>query len=1207
MTDRRLTERSIFEAAIETGSPEERDAYLDQACGSDAGLRQEVEALLAAHDRLAIVHPAGRAPRLAATVDEPAVSESLGTVIGPYKLLQQIGEGGMGAVFMAEQTQPVQRKVALKLIKSGMDSRQIVARFEAERQALALMDHPNIAKVHDAGTTEDGRPYFVMELVKGVPITRYCDERRLTPQQRLELFVPVCQAVQHAHQKGIIHRDLKPSNVMVCLYDGKPVPKVIDFGVAKAAGPKLTEKTLFTEVGSVVGTLEYMSPEQAELNQLDIDTRSDIYSLGVLLYELLTGTTPLERKRFQAVAFLEVLRLIREEESPRPSTRLSTAEGLPTIAANRGLEPKKLSGLVRGELDWIVMKTLEKDRNRRYESANGLALDVQRYLNDEPVQACPPSQSYRLKKFLRRNKGPVLAASMVVLALVGGIIGTTLGLLHAQASAETAQDEAWKTGQERDRANDARAEERKAKDAESRQRKLAEAARDRAADALDAMTSDVAPEALTQQQLITPKQKEFLTKALEFYRELLKEKLADEATQHRLALAASRVANIEYALGRKEAAALMIRQARDFYAQLATEFPSPKHRQDLARCQNNLGILLARLGRHQEAEIEDRAALFLRKQLAADYPKDPEHLRELANSHTGLGARLAFSSKWDEAEIEYRAAGAILEDLVAKDSRNSASRYLLAQTRHNLGLLFSSQGKREKAAAEFRAGIAIRQELAREDPRAPKYRDELALGHHNLAEQLVPLKKADEAASEYRAAIILLSKLAKESPSAPVYRIHLAGSLHGLAMLLHHHLKNPEQAEIEYRAAIGIQEGLLDELPAQPNYHHELSRSRWNLGNLLRRAGKQELAETEFRAAVGHLKRAAEYSTDPQYLEAVAASHTKLGNVLRDWGKRDPAVKEYRAGIEVQKKLVAAWSLMPTYRATLATWHRNLAALLVQFGKPDEAELEIRAALQLRKQLPQDFPNGPQARLDLADMHNFLGVLLFEAKKWAPAELELRAALGRQQQVVDEFPGETKYAAELGNIHNNLGNVVALAGRRKEALASFNQAVALLAPLLKKEPANVNVRQALFGSHLFRAVTLEELKRYQEASPDRARALELAPPEKKTNCHVGLMYCQARAEQWDAALKDADQLAKGDSRDLFYDCACVYALAHAKLKDDQHAVRAVALLRQAVGKGYRDVAHMKEDTDLDSLRARADFRQLVAELEQEKSSRPPSH
>ena len=332
----------------------------------------------------------------------------------------------MGVVFMAEQARPVRRKVALKLIKAGMDTRQVLARFEAERQALALMDHPNIAKVLEAGATDSGRPYFVMELVKGVPITEYCDARRLTPRERLELFIPVCQAVQHAHQKGVIHRDLKPSNVLVALYDGRPVPKVIDFGVAKATGPKLTERTLFTEFGAIVGTLEYMSPEQAELNQLDVDTRSDIYSLGVLLYELLTGTTPLDRKRLEGTAYLEVLRLVREEEPPRPSTRLSTTEELPSIAASRGLEPRKLGGLVRGELDWIVMKCLEKDRDRRYETANGLALDIRRYLDDEPVLACPPSAAYRFRKSVRRHKRALATAGVVLAGLLLAVVGLSV-------------------------------------------------------------------------------------------------------------------------------------------------------------------------------------------------------------------------------------------------------------------------------------------------------------------------------------------------------------------------------------------------------------------------------------------------------------------------------------------------------------------------------------------------------------------------------------------------------------------------------------------------------------------------------------------------------------------------------------------------------------------------------------------------------------
>jgi serine/threonine protein kinase/tetratricopeptide (TPR) repeat protein len=440
-----VDESQLFANVLKLSTPAERAAYLDEVCAGNPRRRADLEALLRAHARDPdfLERPAGSGPD---TTDQPAAggppgerapqpggAELAGLVLaGRYKLLEQIGEGGMGTVWMARQTEPVKRVVAVKLIKPGMDSAQVLGRFEAERQALALMDHPNIAKVLDAGATESGRPYFVMELVKGVPITKYCDERRLTPRQRLELFAPVCHAIQHAHQKGVIHRDLKPSNVLVALYDDRPVPKVIDFGVAKATGAQLTEETLHTGFGAVVGTVEYMSPEQAGFNQLDVDTRSDIYSLGVLLYELLAGSPPFTRKELKTAGVLEMLRVIREQEPSRPSTKLSTAEGLPTLAANRGTEPAKLTRLVRGELDWIVMKALEKDRGRRFESASAFAADIARYLKDEPVSAGPPGTGYRLRKFARRNRRPVVAAVLVLLALVLGVIGTTIGLLRAE-------------------------------------------------------------------------------------------------------------------------------------------------------------------------------------------------------------------------------------------------------------------------------------------------------------------------------------------------------------------------------------------------------------------------------------------------------------------------------------------------------------------------------------------------------------------------------------------------------------------------------------------------------------------------------------------------------------------------------------------------------------------------------------------------------
>ena len=461
---------SIFFTALEKETPEARAAYLDNACKGDANMRRYIERMLTAHPKLDGFLQQSPAPRVdenPATIEPPPIEERPGTIIGPYKLLQQLGEGGFGFVFMAEQEQPVRRKVALKIIKPGMDSKQVVARFEAERQALALMDHPNIARVFDGGTTKSGRPFFVMELVKGIPITEFCDKNRLTPRERLELFIPVCQAVQHAHQKGVIHRDIKPSNVLVTMYDDKPVPKVIDFGVAKAIAEKLTEQTLFTRVGQVIGTLEYMSPEQASLNALDVDTRADVYALGVLLYELLTGTTPLNKERMEGVAFLEMLRLIREEEPPKPSTRLSqSGDALTSYAVDRRTDRQKLPKMVKGELDWITMKALEKDRTRRYETASAMAADVQRYLKDEQVEACPPSVTYRLQKYARKHKTAFAMTSMAAALLLFGIVATgwqAVRATHAEGeadaqrvialeSAKTARDQEAIARRERDEA-----------------------------------------------------------------------------------------------------------------------------------------------------------------------------------------------------------------------------------------------------------------------------------------------------------------------------------------------------------------------------------------------------------------------------------------------------------------------------------------------------------------------------------------------------------------------------------------------------------------------------------------------------------------------------------------------------------------------------------------------------------------------------------
>jgi serine/threonine protein kinase len=429
----------VYYSALEIKLLPERKAYLDRICGGDDALRSAVEKLLASQSDADKFFQEGGVARLplgqyseseagfAALAGNSAVvpgeDEQIGEYIRSYKVMQQIGEGGCGVVYMAEQENPVRRRVALKVIKLGMDTRNVVARFEAERQALAMMDHPNIARVLDAGATESGRPYFVMELVRGIPVTKYCDQYKLDTRQRLKLFIQICHAVQHAHHKGVIHRDIKPSNILITIIDGLPVPKVIDFGIAKAIEGRLTDNTIFTAYEQFIGTPAYMSPEQALMSGVDVDTRSDIYSLGVLLYELLTGRTPFETKELLGHGIDGLRRTLQEEEPKRPSVIISTIQGsaLTEIALSRQSEPLKLISLLRGDLDWIVIRALEKDRARRYQTANGLAMDVQRFIDNEPVVARPPTKFYRLQKLVRRNKATFLAGTMVALSLICGL------------------------------------------------------------------------------------------------------------------------------------------------------------------------------------------------------------------------------------------------------------------------------------------------------------------------------------------------------------------------------------------------------------------------------------------------------------------------------------------------------------------------------------------------------------------------------------------------------------------------------------------------------------------------------------------------------------------------------------------------------------------------------------------------------------------
>ena len=619
-----------------------------------------------------------------------------GTQIGLYKLLQQLGEGGFGIVYMAEQDKPVHRRVALKVIKPGMDSAQVIARFEAERQALAMMDHQNIAKVFDAGTTDCGRPFFVMELVRGVPITKYCDDNHLTVRERLALIVPVCKAVQHAHQKGIIHRDLKPSNVLVCLSDSQPVPKVIDFGVAKAIEQRLTERTIFTQFGQMIGTFEYMSPEQAEMSQLGVDTRSDVYSLGVLLYELLTGSTPLQRQRLRAAGLNEMLKMIKEEEPPKPSMRLSelgrsgSASGtgharqdgfseLARIAAARRTEPLKLRPLLQGELDWVVMKCLEKDRARRYDTANGLARDIERYLHDEPVEAGPPGAGYRLRKLARKHRTALSVAGVVALLLV------LAGALSAWQAVRATLAERWALA-ERDRAE--------------QEKDRAETSFRMARETVDRFFTQVGESPKLKARGMEKFRKDLLQNAKEFYEQFIRERLDVPEVRQDLGLAHIRLAKIHQALGDFSAAQTSSEKAILILGELARAQPDVADQQrDLAASYFELGAVSYDVGRFNPAQEAYNQALAIQTKLAAEHPAVAKYRRAVATTQNALGRLFSRAGQYDKAHDSLEKGLAIWSQLVTNDSHVAEDRHGLASVQLTLGVTYGAKGQSEKSEA----------------------------------------------------------------------------------------------------------------------------------------------------------------------------------------------------------------------------------------------------------------------------------------------------------------------------------------------------------------------------------------------------------------------------------------------------------------------------------------------------------------------------
>jgi tetratricopeptide (TPR) repeat protein/serine/threonine protein kinase len=1204
MSTQASSERSIFESAIDISSPAARAAFLEQACAGNPRLRADVDALLAAHDRLAGAPAAGPAPPPAATVAESS-AEGCGTVIGPYKLMEQIGEGGMGLVFVAEQQQPIRRKVALKVIKPGMDTRQVVARFEAERQALALMDHPNIAQVHDGGATASGRPYFVMELVKGVPITQFCDQNQVAVRARLELFVHVCQAIQHAHQKGIIHRDIKPSNVLVLSQDGTPVVKVIDFGVAKAIGQQLTEKTLYTHFSQLVGTPLYMSPEQAGQSGVDVDTRSDIYALGVLLYELLTGTTPFDQERLKTVGFDEICRILREEEPPKPSTRISTlGQAEATVSANRQSDPKRLRQLVRGELDWIVMKALEKDRNRRYDTASAFATDVQRYLAEEPVQAGPPSGWYRLRKFGRRNRAPLgLAAAVLALAL--GLAGSAVWFASQRAARQVETERVVTAALAQ--AETLVSEGDKESDHPERWQataRLAQAAVEKAEDVLAAGLATPAlsarvrqvraavDAAVTDSRLLVQLDRVRLeqatvkdghfddARAAPLYAELLggygvnpaePERAAARVRDSRLreallsALAEwqrvtqdqgerQRVANVYQLVVPPDALRSRLRAAvrgRDS-ATLVRLMQEPAFRDLPPATLVGLAIELVAMKEWTAAERLLRAGL-------ERYPGDfwlNHNLGRVLQEQTPSRPEEAVRYLTAALALRYDSPGVYLNlgvALAATHDGEAAIRCYrtalqidpkYAMAHNNLGYALKDQGQLDEAIAEFREAIRLKKDFP--------------MAHNNLGNALQAQGRLDEAIDAYREAI----RLKKDYPEA---HTNLGSTLAAQGRV--------DEAIAAYKEALRL----------KPDY----ASAHYNLGNALKDQGQLDEAIAAYREALrikpdkaeAHCNLGLALQAQGRLDEAIAAygeaiaskkgfpqaykAHYNLGNALHDQGRLDEAIAAYREAIQLKKDYADA--------------HHNLGGALNDKGQLDEAIAEFREAIRLNKDDPGAHYNlghalKAQGRLDeaiaayreairlkkdFADAHNNLGLAL--------------ADQGRLDEAIAEYREAIRLKKDNPLAHYNLGNALADKGKLDEAIAAYREALRL-----KKDDPVV---------HFNLGIALADQGQLDEAIAAYREAIRLKKDYYQAHGNLGLAL-QARG-QLDEAISEYQEAIRIKKDDAL----AHYNLGNA-LKDKGQLDGAIACWRQAIA---LDPKHAPAHTNLGAaLAAKGQMEEAIA-------------